>query len=155
MLSPTPPPTDLAPSSGEQPPGAIQLRWGGDLPVDDVLSLYRSVGWSAATKPNALTAALKGAHGTVSAWDDERLVGIGYAISDGHLVVNYAHLVVSPAYQRRGIGTSIMRALMSRYGGFHQQTILADEHSIPFYASLGFVRAGRTEPLWIYQGTEH
>lgn len=55
MLSRTPPPTDLAHSSGE-PPRAIQLRWGGDLPVDDVLALYRSVGWSAATKPNALRA---------------------------------------------------------------------------------------------------
>jgi GNAT superfamily N-acetyltransferase len=138
-----------------QPNTAIRLRWGGDLPADDVVALYRSVNWSSATKPNALTAALQGAHSTVSAWDNDRLVGIGYAISDGHLVVNYAHLVVAPSHQRRGIGTFIMRALMSRYEGFHQQTILADQHSIPFYASLGFVRAGHTEPLWIYQGTEH
>jgi GNAT superfamily N-acetyltransferase len=123
--------------------------------VEDVLALYRSVGWSAATKPDALMGALNGAHGTASAWDDARLVGVAYAISDGHLVVNYAHLVVAPPYQRRGIGTSIMRLLMSRYEGFHQQTILAAEHSIAFYASLGFVRAGRTEPMWIYQGTEH
>jgi predicted N-acetyltransferase YhbS len=63
--------------------------------------------------------------------------------------------VVAPPYQRRGIGTSIMRLLMSRYEGFHQQTILADLHSIGFYASIGFTRAGRTEPMWIYQGTEH
>ena len=136
-------------------PGAIELRWGGELPTDDVVALYRSVGWSAATKPDALTAALKGAHGTVSAWDGGRLVGVGYAISDGHLVVNYAHLVVAPAYQRRGIGTAIMRLLMSRYDGFHQQTLLADQHSSAFYASIGFVAAGRTKAMWIYEGTEH
>jgi GNAT superfamily N-acetyltransferase len=56
-------------------------------------------------------------------------------------VVNYAHLVVAPPYQRRGIGTSIMRLRMSRYEGLYQQSILADQHSIAFYASLGFVRA--------------
>ena len=134
---------------------AIRLRWGGDLPTEDVLALYRSVGWSAATRPNELTAALNSAHGTVSAWAEERLVGVGYAISDGHLVVNFAHLVVAPSHQRRGIGTAIMRLLMSRYEGFHQQTVLADQYSIAFYASLGFVRAGRTEPMWIYLGTEH
>jgi predicted N-acetyltransferase YhbS len=71
------------------------------------------------------------------------------------LVVSYAHLVVAPDYQRRGVGTSIMRTLMSRYREFHLQSVIADEHSIPFYASLGFVRAGRTESMWIYQGDEH
>jgi len=134
---------------------AIRLRLFGDLAEDDVVALYRSVGWSAATKPGALTSALRCAHTAVSAWDDERLVGIGYAISDGYLVVNYAHLVVTPAYQRRGIGTAIMRELMARYEGFHQQTILADQDSIAFYFRLGFVRAGQTEPMWIYQGAEH
>ena len=134
---------------------AILLRWGGDLPPDDLVALYRAVGWSAATKPDTLTRAVREAHATLSAWDDDRLVGVGYAISDGHLVVNYPHLVVAPTYQRRGIGTSIMRLLMTRYEAFHQQTILADRHAIAFYATLGFVRAGRTEPMWIYHGTEH
>jgi len=44
---------------------------------------------------------------------------------------------------------------MSRYETFHLQSVIADQHSVPFYASLGFVRAGRTEPMWIYQGDEH
>jgi hypothetical protein len=36
----------------------------------------------------------------------------------------------------------------------YQKSILADQHSIAFYASLGFVRAGRTDPMWIYHAKE-
>jgi hypothetical protein len=33
--------------------------------------------------------------------------------------------------------------------------LTADGKAIRFYESLGFVRAGKTEPMWIYAGTEH
>jgi len=91
----------------------------------------------------------------VTAWDGARLVGLGYAISDGHLVVYYPHLVVAPAYQRRGIGSALMRRLMSQYRAFHQQTLIADGHSVAFYQKLGFRPAGDTSPMWIYEGDEH
>lgn len=31
----------------------------------------------------------------------------------------------------------------------------ADGRAIAFYESLGFVRAGQTEPMWVYAGDEH
>jgi GNAT superfamily N-acetyltransferase len=91
----------------------------------------------------------------VIAWDEERLVGLGNAISDGYLVVYFPHLVVRPEYQGKGIGTELMGRLMQRYGGFHQQALLADGRAIDFYRKLGFRRAGATEPLWIFDGHEH
>lgn len=33
--------------------------------------------------------------------------------------------------------------------------LLADGRAIDFYKKLGFVRAGSTEPLWIFDGHEH
>jgi GNAT superfamily N-acetyltransferase len=44
-------------------------------------------------------------------------VGLGNAISDGHLVVYFPHLVVHPEYQGRGIGNGPMKMMMSRYRG--------------------------------------
>jgi hypothetical protein len=44
---------------------------------------------------------------------------------------------------------------MARYQGFHQQALLADGGAIEFYRRMGFVRAGRTEPMWIFDGDEH
>jgi hypothetical protein len=47
------------------------------------------------------------------------------------------------------------RALMAKDQGFHQQAPLADGRAIDFYRRMGFVRAGRTEPMWIFDGDEH
>jgi len=123
--------------------------------LGEVLALYRAVSWSSAEKPGALHAGLLASHSLVTAWDHDRLVGLGSAISDGHLVVYYPHLVVHPEYQGRGIGTGVMTRLMARYEGFHQQALLADGRAIDFYKKLGFVRAGATQPLWIFGGHEH
>ena len=120
-----------------------------------VLDLYRSVGWSSADKPDALHKGLLASHSLVSAWQGEGLVGLCNAISDGHLVVYFPHLVVRPDYQGRGIGTHLMTRMMARYRGFHQQALIADGRAIEFYKKLGFVRAGATEPLWIFGGHEH
>ncbi len=133
----------------------IELRWSQDLPADQAISLYRANGWSSADKPNELMAALAGSHRVVSAWDGSRLVGLGNALSDGHLVVYYPHLLVLPDYQGRGIGTKIARALIAKYEGFHQHILIADGRAIAFYRKLGFTRAGNTEPLWIYAGHDH
>jgi ribosomal protein S18 acetylase RimI-like enzyme len=126
-----------------------------DIEVEDVIALYESNEWSSAKKPQKLMAALMGSHSLVTAWDGKKLVGLGNAITDGHLVVYYPHLLVMPSYQRRGIGRELVRRLMTRYDGFHQQMLVADGRTIEFYKKCGFERAGRSEPLWIYAGTEH
>lgn len=128
-----------------------------DRPItsDEVLALYRANRWSAADKPTALMAALRGSHSLVTARSGRRLVGLGNAISDGHLVVYFPHLLVHPDFQRQGIGRQMMAALLKRYAGFHQQMLTADRDAVAFYQALGFARAGQTEPMWIYAGTEH
>ena len=44
---------------------------------------------------------------------------------------------------------------MSNYEGFHQHMLVADGRAIDFYKKLGFTRAGKTEPMWIYAGQDH
>ncbi len=125
------------------------------FPLDAVLRLYSANEWSSAGKPAELRDALINSHSLLTAWDDGRLVGLGNAISDGHLVVYYPHLLVDPDYQRQGIGTELMKRLMANYEGFHQHVLIADGRAIEFYAKCGFTRAGRTEPMWIYSGDDH
>ena len=88
-------------------------------------------------------------HSLFSAWDDSRLVGLGNAISDGHLVVYYPHLLVHPDYQGKGVGRMIIGKMQERYGHFHMQILTADGNAIDFYKKVGFVRAGNTESMWI------
>lgn len=126
-----------------------------ELPIEDVLTLYRANKWSSAEKPELLHKALLASHSLVTAWQGTRLIGLGNAISDGHLVVYYPHLLVLPEYQGQGVGTGIMRRLMTRYEGFHQHILIADGGTLEFYRKLGFERAGKTEPMWVYAGHEH
>ncbi|MBW2240268.1 MAG: GNAT family N-acetyltransferase [Deltaproteobacteria bacterium] len=84
-----------------------------------------------------------------------KLVGIGNAISDGSLVVYYPHMLVHPDHKRKGIGRSMMELLQRRYASFHQQMLNSDVDATGFYKSLGFERAGKTVPMWIYAGNEH
>lgn len=121
----------------------------------EVLQLYLVNQWSAAEKPQLLLKALQHSHSLVTARINGRLVGLGNAISDGYLVVYFPHLLVHPEVQRQGIGRLIMQEMLQRYSGFHQKILVADQHVTEFYKALGFERAGHTEAMWIYQGTDH
>ena len=136
-------------------PDLIRYSDTRDLAAESVVALYRCNQWSSAEKPELLLKALIGSHSLVTAWAGPRLVGLGNAISDGHLVVYYPHLLVDPEYQGRGIGTELMRRLLARYEGFHQHVLLADGRAVEFYMKCGFVRAGKTAPMWIYAGHDH
>jgi GNAT superfamily N-acetyltransferase len=126
-----------------------------DIAIEQILPLYESNGWSSARKPEALQQALLNSHTLISAWDGDLLVGIGNAISDGFLVVYYPHLLVKPEYQGQGVGQQIMEILKQRYEGMHMQMLVADGEAIAFYQKCGFIRAGKTQPMWIYDGKDH
>lgn len=120
-----------------------------------LIELYKLNGWSSANKPELLIKALKNSHTLVLTYADEKLVGVGNAISDGYLVVYYPHMLVHPDFQGKGIGKLMMDHMMKKYEGFHQQMLTADGKAIDFYKKCGFERAGQTEPMWIYDGDEH
>lgn len=126
-----------------------------EINIDDILILYKANEWSSANKPNQLYNALLNSETLITAWEGEKLVGLGNAISDGHLTVYYPHLLVLPDYQGKGIGKLIMDKMQEKYGHFHMQMLTADGRSVDFYKKNGFERAGKTEPMWIYQGNEH
>jgi len=122
---------------------------------DEVVALYKANNWSAANKPQKLLNALRNSHSLVTARASGKLIGLGNAISDNYLVVYYPHMLVHPQYQRKGIGKKMMDVLKEEYTGFHQQMLTADSQAIKFYKSMGFEKAGNTEAMWVYEGSEH
>jgi GNAT superfamily N-acetyltransferase len=125
------------------------------IEAEEVVALYRSNAWSSAEKPDLLLPALRNSHTLVTARLNSELIGLANAISDGHLVVYFPHMLVLPRYHRQGVGRLLMQALLSKYAGFHQLMLTADGESVAFYESMGFARAGKTVPMWVYAGTEH
>jgi ribosomal protein S18 acetylase RimI-like enzyme len=126
-----------------------------DIKSEEIIRLYKANSWSSAEKPTELYNALINSDSLITAWDKEKLIGIGNAISDGHLVVYYPHLLVHPNYQGKGIGQMIMDKMQEKYNNFHMQMLTADGKAIDFYRKVGFEKAGNTQPMWIYKGNEH
>jgi GNAT superfamily N-acetyltransferase len=122
---------------------------------EEVLSLYVANRWSSAEKPDLLMRALRNSHALATARVDGRLVGLVNAISDGHLVAYFPHMLVLPEFQRQGVGRQLMAAMLERYRDFHQLMLTADGDAVAFYEAMGFTRAGRTISMWIYAGNDH
>ena len=133
----------------------IEIEINGVIEESETIDLYRANEWSSADRPDLLIPALLNAHTLVTARKSGELVGIGYAISDGHLVVYYPHMLVHPSHHGKGIGRKMMDAMQTVYKDFHMQMLTADGEAIEFYKALGFERAGVTEPMWVYSGSEH
>ena len=133
----------------------IEISLNDNITTEEVIELYQANGWSSAEKPFQLMNGLRNSHTLVTARHSGKLVGLGNAISDGHLVVYYPHMLVHPLQHRQGIGRLMMEKLIEKYKNFHQQMLTADGDAIEFYKRMGFKRAGRTVPMWIYAGSEH
>lgn len=107
----------------------------------EILSLYGGVGWTNYTqRPDMLREAFAHSLLTLGAYDGEKLTGIVRAVGDGRSVVLVQDLLVDPAYQRRGVGKALLRAVTERFSDVYQLQLLTDntpEHKA-FYESLGF-----------------
>lgn len=104
----------------------IEIRETLDISKEDIIEIYRANQWSSADKPEELYKALLNSHSLISAWDQERLIGLGNAISDGYVVVYYPHLIVHPDYHGKGVGKLILSRFQEKYGNFHQQILVAE-----------------------------
>ena len=133
----------------------IEIKTTRQIPRDQLLEIYKLHKWSSAEKPELLYKALTNSDTLISAWANGKMVGIANAISDGYLVVYYPHMLVHPYYQGKGIGRMMMTAMQAKYGKYHQQILAADGKAIEFYKKCGFEKAGKTESMWIYRGSDH
>ena len=107
----------------------------------EILPLYESVGWVFYCKhPEVLEKAFANSLCVLAAYEDDRLVGLIRCVGDGYTILFIQDLLIYPAYQRRGIGTALMNALLEKYPHVYQIELATDntEKTIAFYNSFGF-----------------
>lgn len=106
----------------------------------EILHLYASVGWTAYTdQPEVLRKGYENSLLTLAAYEGEQLLGIIRAVGDGHTIVFVQDMLVAPEYQRKGIGTALLRAILDRYSHVRQIELATDNtpKTIAFYKSMG------------------
>jgi ribosomal protein S18 acetylase RimI-like enzyme len=122
--------------------GVLTYRETGDVPVDQLRALYEDVGWSTVTvRSNAvLAASIAGAQVVCTCWDGPRLVGILRAVGDGARCAHILDLAVLRAYQRRGIGSELLRRGLDRLRHCDYISLMTDASQMGFYRRFGFLQ---------------
>ena len=121
----------------------IEIRIGCDLPFDQLLALYDSVGWVAYTseqRRTGLQKAVRNSTYVVSAWSEGTLVGLARGLSDDVSVFYLKDVLVRPAFQGRGIGRELVSRCLERFKHVRAKVLLTDndEKQLRFYESIGF-----------------
>lgn len=109
--------------------------------LDEIVNLYESVGWTNyLERVDTLREAYANSLCVLGAYDSENLVGILRAVGDGKTIVFIQDILVLPEYQRQGIGSKLLQAVMERYQDVYQMELLTDntEKTKAFYRSAGF-----------------
>ena len=112
-----------------------------DLPSDELHKLFISAGWS-----NGLeTPEMIGNYNipfinstlVVSAWKDDRLVGVVRVLSDKMFRSIIYDLVIYPEFQNRGIGKALIGCCFSHYPN-SEWLVQTTKETAGYYEKLGF-----------------
>ncbi len=112
--------------------------------ADEFNILSDSVGWGC-SDIEIVEKALKNTVYSICAYDDNRIVGFGRLIGDTAMFLYIQDVMVLPEYQRKQIGTNIMKYLVSKVYEFKKdnpdiRTYLgASKGKDTFYKKFGFV----------------
>ncbi len=119
----------------------MELREGVVPTTDELVSLYRSVGWTAyAADPSALHAAVEGSSFVVTARVDGTLTGLARGLSDDVSIFYLQDILVSPDHQGRGVGRALLERCLERFAHVRQKVLLTDdeERQHRLYRSVGY-----------------
>ncbi len=119
----------------------MEIREHKTYQEDEIRKLYASVGWTAYTDDmETLKNGFANSLLTLAAYNGEKLVGLIRTVGDGHTIVFIQDVLVDPEYQREGIGSALIQAVLERFSHVRQIELATDNtpKTIAFYKSLGF-----------------
>ena len=120
-----------------------QIIYKYDKVIDEtsLRLLYETNGWISYTKDlPKLMKAIESSLLVVSAWDNDKLVGLVRVVGDGLTIIYIQDILILDKYKRRGIGTKLLNYVLDEYKYVRQKVLLTDdsEETRGFYESNGF-----------------
>ena len=89
-----------------------------NISLEQIKNLFSSVGWKVGDKPDKLIEALKNSETLITAWHEDRLVGLVNAFSDATTVVYVHYVLTHHDYQKQGIGRQMINRALKKYHGY-------------------------------------
>ena len=119
----------------------ITYKTVNDMDLDAVIDLYRA-STLGERRPiddrERMSAMLKNANLTITAWDQELLVGISRALSDFCYITYLSDLAVRASHQSQGIGKELIRRTQAAGGPKTTLLLLAAPAAERYYPHIGF-----------------
>jgi len=132
----------------------ISYKETKELSNNDLKKLYLSVQWFAYTDDmGTLKQAISNSLAVVSAWDNDKLVGLTRVVGDGSTIIYVQDLLVHPEYQNKRIGTIMLSMILDKYKQVRQKVLLTDDEPIVrnFYENNGFMSADQGNTVAFYK----
>lgn len=109
---------------------------------EEILGLYESLGWTNYTdNPAMLKNAYLNSLKTYGAYVDDMLIGMIRVVGDGFSVIFIQDLLVHPEFQRKGVGTLLLKKVLCEYESVYQKHLITEdtEKTTLFYKSFDLV----------------
>jgi GNAT superfamily N-acetyltransferase len=122
---------------------SITYKSANTVPPRAILDLFRRNAWREWFTMDDTRYLLRHALLIASAWDGRRAAGIAVLWGDGRFYTRLDVLLVDEAYQRRGIGSSLMRMVVAKVDELKPHYCEHDIHEPwleAFYGRFGFER---------------
>ena len=107
--------------------------------MEEIQELFLSVGWISAQYPTRLYKALMNSQTVITAWDNEKLVGLARAIDDSEMVAFIHYVLVNPEYHGQGIAGNMIEMIKEKYKDYLYIELMPEERkNAKFYERFGF-----------------
>ena len=121
---------------------SFKYKYDSKKKKKQLVNLFNSVGWKTAEYPNRLYSAIKNSEYVMSVWDDDELIGLISAISDGAINVFITYLLVKPEYQKQGVGKIMMNDFCKHFKGYGRRILSTEIDKEAYYNKFGFIVDG-------------
>ena len=132
----------------------INYKENVQVEKEDFEKLYSSVGWIAYTNNlDVLDKAINSSLNVITAWDNEKLVGLIRVVGDNHTIIYIQDILVNPSYQNKKIGTQLMTMTLAKYKKVRQKTLLTEDAPDVrhFYEKFGFSSCDKGSSVAFYK----
>ena len=112
--------------------------------AQQVIELYNDADLPRPTHdPQRIKAMFENSDLIVTAWDENKLVGVSRTITDWVWCSYLADLAVSPGYNRSGIGKQLIELTKKRVGEQSMVLLLSVPTAMDYYPKVGFSKEDR------------
>jgi ribosomal protein S18 acetylase RimI-like enzyme len=127
-----------------------------ELPdASQLLLLFHQAPWAKGRSLDDAKEMLRRTDLTLCAWDGDRLIGFGRVLTDFIYRATIWDVIVDRAYQGQGVGTEIVRRILSHPRLKRVELFWLCTRRPGFYEKLGFSAKEQTGMVWSRNRTSH